>query len=73
MRITELVALANKWTATSCTLDGAPAMIWGRLNVMATILTEHRAIAWAWRDVDIIMRFSGGRFTSDRPAFMRRG
>ena len=73
MRISELIALANKWAATSCTLDGVPAVIWGRLDVMATIVTEHRAICWSWRDVDIIMRYNGGRFTSDRQAFMRRG
>ena len=73
MRISELVALANKWSGTPCTLDGVPARISGRLDVMATILTKHRAISWSWRDVDIIMRYRGGRFTSDRPAFMRRG
>ena len=73
MKISELVALANKWSGSSCTLDGVAARISGRLDVMATILTEHRAISWAWRDVDIIMRYSGGRFTSDRSTFMRRG
>jgi hypothetical protein len=73
MKISELVALANKWAGTPCTLDGVPARISGRLDVRATILTEYRAISWAWRDVDIVMRYGGGRFTSDRPAFMRRG
>jgi hypothetical protein len=73
MRIRELVALANKWSGSPCTLDGVPGTIWGRLDVMATILTEHRSISWSWRDVDIIMRYNGRRFTSDRPAFMRRG
>jgi hypothetical protein len=73
MRISELVALANKWSGALCTLDGVPARISGRLDVTATILTERRSFSWSWRDVDIIMRYGGGRFTSDRPAFMRRG
>jgi len=61
--------LANQWTGETCTLDGEPARVTGRLNRFATVKTIDPSgpiVEFSWEAVDRMMQV-GGYFHSGWP------
>lgn len=56
---------AETWTGESCTLNGKPAVVKGRLNAYGTVaaLPDGESYEWSWAAIDRIMR-QGGDFRS---------
>ena len=59
-------AIADQWTGKACYLDGAPAIIAGRLLPFAKVATldGKRSLEWAWHTVNRVMRDRHGFFES---------
>jgi hypothetical protein len=57
----ETRAFADQWTGLRCWLDGEPAMVCGRLNTFATVVTmdNAKAIQFSWHTVNRIMNGTG--------------
>ena len=59
-----LEAIADTYAGQYCTLDGAPAVVTGREEIFATVVTTRRdaSAEFSWLQVRETMREHGGRF-----------